>query len=239
MKRNIKLFTTFLFFCLTLSFGGGNAESKGDYGTPYNYASALSPVLRAAYPVVPVSVDKYATPVLDDPETPNAWDITLRISSGAVTVPVDVVLVIDQSSSMKENNRIGEAIKSGKMFVRKMLPKGKDTKDVRVALVSYDHQLHYRSNFTNDADFLCSEIDKLTPIWGTHTQAGLHLARKIMSTSHAPKRYIVLMSDGNATQQYGLKNPTQKDFSGRTGNSNDPNDLVIRGGVRGYLFSFI
>lgn len=231
MKRNIKLFTTFLFFCLTLSFGGGNAESKGDYGTPYNYASALSPVLRAAYPVVPVSVDKYATPVLDDPETPNAWDITLRISSGAVTIPVDVVLVIDQSSSMKENNRIGEAIKSGKMFVRKMLPKGKDTKDVRVALVSYDHQLHYRSNFTNDADFLCSEIDKLTPIWGTHTQAGLHLARKIMSTSHAPKRYIVLMSDGNATQQYGLKNPTQKDFSGRTGNSNDPNDLVIRGGV--------
>lgn len=241
MKRNIKLFTTFLFFCLTLSFGGGNAESKGDYGTPYNYASALSPVLRAAYPVVPVSVDKYATPVSRDKlaqgENPNAWDITLKISSGAVTVPVDVVMVIDQSHSMSRNGRIEAAREAGQQFVRKMLPRGENTQGVRVALVSYDHQVHFRSDFTKDADKLCEEIRKLQPIKGTHTQGGLKMAREIMKKSNAIKKYIVLMSDGNATQQYPLKNPQKSDFMGRTGNSTNPTDILIDAGVKGLVYN--
>lgn len=238
MKRNIKLLTTFLFFCVALSLGG-SAESRGemDTSTTYNYASALvpTPLRRTPPPIVPVEVDKYATPVppnqLQPEENHNAWDITLKISSGAVTVPVDVVMVIDQSSSMKENGRLLAAIKAGKEFVRKMLPKGTATEGVRVALVSYHHQLFKRSDFTKNADFLCSEIDKLTPIWGTHTQGGLHLAREIMKTSTATKKYIVLMSDGNATQQYPLNNPQMSDFIGLTYDNNNPTDLVIRGGV--------
>lgn len=234
MKRNIKLFTTFLFFCVALSFGT-SAESKGkmDYGTDHNYASTLSPfvIKRTPPPIVPVDVDKYAIPVrpeqLKPGENLNAWDITLKITSGAVTIPVDVVMVIDQSSSMRANGRIEAAIKAGKEFVRKMLPKGTATKGVRVALVSYDHEVHYRSNFTTDADFLCAEIDKLKPIWGTHTQAGLYMARKIMASSTATKKYIVLMSDGIATQQYRLVNPQKSDFVGKTGNPNDPTDVLI------------
>lgn len=184
---------------------------------------------------MPVDVDKYAIPVrpeqLKPGENPNAWDITLKITSGAVTVPVDVVMVIDQSSSMRENGRITAAIKAGKEFVRKMLPKGTATEGVRVALVSYDHQIHFRSDFTKDADRLCAEIDKLTPIWGTHTQAGLKMAREIMKNSTATKKYIVLMSDGNATQQYKIKDPKITDFMGKTGDPKDPTDIVINGGV--------
>lgn len=184
---------------------------------------------------MPVDVDKYAIPVrpeqLKPGENPNAWDITLKITSGVVTVPVDVVMVIDQSSSMRENGRIEAAIKAGKEFVRKMLPKGTATEGVRVALVSYDHQIHFRSDFTKDADRLCAEIDKLTPIWGTHTQAGLKMAREIMKNSTATKKYIVLMSDGNATQQYKLKDPKITDFMGKTGDPKDPTDIVINGGV--------
>lgn len=238
MKRNIKLLATSLFFCLALSFGG-SAESKGemDYGTTYNYASALIPAPQRTPPppVVPVEVDKYATPIPPDQlqpgENPNAWDITLKITSGAVTVPVDVVMVIDQSSSMRENGRIDAAKKAGKEFVRKMLPKGTATVGVRVALVSYDHEVHNLSDFTTNADLLCAKIDNLKPIWGTHTQAGLKRAREIMKVSSATKRYIVLLSDGIATQQYKLNNPQMSDFVGKTGNPNDPTDIVINNSV--------
>ncbi|WP_052081907.1 vWA domain-containing protein [Porphyromonas macacae] len=243
MKRYIKFFTVFTAFLLlqtvTLTYGV-NTQENGDRSVGTNgYVQSLAKKPRRQAPlppVVPVTVDKYATPVnkgsLANGENPNAWDITLKISSGAITVPVDVVMVIDQSSSMSKKGRIDAAIKSGQEFVRKMLPKGKATDGVRIALVSYDHQIHRRSDFTKDADLLCSEIRKLEPIWGTHTQAGLKMAREIMKSSTATKKYIILMSDGNATQQFKIKNPQTSDFMGMTGNPKDPTDIVIDGGVK-------
>ena len=191
--------------------------------------------LRASPPVVPVAVDKYAVPVANpmDPENPNAWDVTLKITTKAVTVPVDVVMVIDQSSSMGGQNiaRLKSAIASGQRFVKKMLPKGMATEGVRIALVSYDHEPHRLSDFTKDTAFLCQKIRALTPIWGTHTQGGLKMARNIMATSTAVDKHIILMSDGLATEQYPVKNVTTADFIGETGNANDPIDLVIQGAI--------
>ncbi|WP_161782449.1 Ig-like domain-containing protein [Porphyromonas gulae] len=188
--------------------------------------------LRTPPPVVPVAVDKYAVPVTD-PDNPNAWDVTLKITTEAVTVPVDVVIVIDQSSSMGGQNiaRLKSAIASGQRFVKKMLPKGNATEGVRIALVSYDHEPHFLSDFTKDTAFLCQKIRALTPIWGTHTQGGLKVARNIMATSNAVDKHIILMSDGLATEQYPVKNVTTADFIGKTGNANDPIDLVIQGAI--------
>lgn len=192
-------------------------------------------VLAQTPPVVPVTVDKYAIPVENplDPENPNAWDVTLKITTGKVTVPVDVVMVIDQSSSMGGQNiaRLNSAIKSGQEFVRKMLPKGTATEGMRIALVSYDHEPHQLSGFTTDTALLCQKIRALTPIWGTHTQGGLKMARNIMASSTAVYKHIILMSDGLATEQYPVKNVTTADFIGKTGNSNDPIDLVIQSAV--------
>lgn len=186
-------------------------------------------------PIVPVTVDKYATPVENpnDPDNPNAWDVTLKIHTGAVIVPVDVVMVIDQSSSMGGENieRLRSAIASGQRFVKKMLPMGTSTPGVRIALVSYDHEPHYLSGFTNDTTSLCQKIRALTPVWGTHTQGGLKMARNIMATSTATFKHIILMSDGLATEQYPLNNVSVGDFTGRTGNAADPIDLVIQGAL--------
>ncbi|MDH7903845.1 minor fimbrial subunit Mfa5 [Porphyromonas gingivalis] len=202
---------------------------------PSHRKSFFAENLRASPPVVPVAVDKYAVPVANpmDPENPNAWDVTLKITTKAVTVPVDVVMVIDQSSSMGGQNiaRLKSAIASGQRFVKKMLPKGMATEGVRIALVSYDHEPHRLSDFTKDTAFLCQKIRALTPIWGTHTQGGLKMARNIMATSTAVDKHIILMSDGLATEQYPVKNVTTADFIGKTGNANDPIDLVIQGAI--------
>ncbi len=202
---------------------------------PSHRKSFFAENLRASPPVVPVAVDKYAVPVANpmDPENPNAWDVTLKITTKAVTVPVDVVMVIDQSSSMGGQNiaRLKSAIASGQRFVKKMLPKGMATEGVRIALVSYDHEPHRLSDFTKDTAFLCQKIRALTPIWGTHTQGGLKMARNIMATSTAVDKHIILMSDGLATEQYPVKNVTTADFIGETGNANDPIDLVIQGAI--------
>ncbi|ATR90434.1 VWA domain-containing protein [Porphyromonas gingivalis] len=202
---------------------------------PSHRKSFFAENLRASPPVVPVAVDKYAVPVANpmDPENPNAWDVTLKITTKAVTVPVDVVMVIDQSSSMGGQNiaRLKSAIASGQRFVKKMLPKGMATEGVRIALVSYDHEPHRLSDFTKDTAFLCQKIRALTPIWGTHTQGGVKMARNIMATSTAVDKHIILMSDGLATEQYPVKNVTTADFIGETGNANDPIDLVIQGAI--------
>ncbi len=221
----------------TLTTVSGSTPSGGNVGISWQQpvGNAYFAYKEGLPPVVPVTVDKYATPVENplDPENPNAWDVTLKITTGKVTVPVDVVMVIDQSSSMGGDNiaRLKSAIKSGQEFVRKMLPKGTATEGVRIALVSYDHEPHKLSDFTTDTAFLCQKIRALTPIWGTHTQGGLKMARNIMASSTAVYKHIILMSDGLATEQYPVKNVTTADFIGKTGNSNDPIDLVIQSAV--------
>lgn len=209
------------------------AADEGNIGN--KNCRVVSPVAQVVFfdqPVVPVTVDKYATPVENplDPENPNAWDVTLKISTGAVNIPVDVVMVIDQSSSMGGANiaRLKSAIKSGQEFVRRMLPKGTATPDVRIALVSYDHEPHKLSDFTKDTTLLCQKIRQLTPVWGTHTQGGLKMARNIMASSNAVYKHIILMSDGLATEQYPIKNVTTADFTGKTGVNDDPIDLVFQ-----------
>ncbi|PVZ04546.1 von Willebrand factor type A domain-containing protein, partial [Porphyromonas loveana] len=221
----------------TLTTVNGSNPSGGEVGISWKkpVGNAYFAYKEGLPPVVPVTVDKFATPVDNplDPQNPNAWDVTLKITTGKVTVPVDVVIVIDQSSSMGGANiaRLKSAIKSGQEFVRKMLPKGMATEGVRIALVSYDHEPHQLSGFTTDTAFLCQKIRALTPIWGTHTQGGLKMARDIMASSTAVYKHIILMSDGLATEQYPIKNITTNDFIGMTGNANDPIDMVIQNAI--------
>lgn len=162
-------------------------------------------------PVVPVEVKKYASPV-PNPEAldnPNAWDVTLRVETGNATPEkADIVLVLDTSGSMGESggDRIKYATIAAKEFIRKMLPSGLNTENVRVALVFFAKRATVVSDFTKDIYALSSEIDNIYPTGATNTQDGIYQARKLLENSSAPQKHIVLLADGEANIQYLLKN---------------------------------
>ncbi len=170
-------------------------------------------------PVVPVVVNKSATPVLN-PSTltnPNAWDITLRVETGdAKPENADIVLVFDKSGSMKKDpDRIWYAKEAAKSFIKKMLPEGKKTENVQVALVTFSNEAHVKSNFTKDDKRLTDLISDIHPDGATNSQDGLHKARELLRTSSAHQKHIVFLSDGEANIQYYLK-------------SQDPNLFIAR-----------
>lgn len=166
-------------------------------------------------PVVPVEVKKYAKPV-SNPEAldnPNAWDITLRVETGtARPEDADVVLIMDVSGSMKKDDRLWHAQEAAISFIRKLLPQGVNTENVRVALVSFSDEAYVVSSFTKDVSRLVDNVWTLQASGATNTQAGVHQARVLLNNSHAPQKHIVLLADGEANIQYGLRYKDPRHF---------------------------
>ncbi len=186
--------------------------------------SALDPV--------EVDIDKNAVPALDaqGKRIFNTWDLTLTVKTGEGVifeqVPTDVVLVMDVSSSMEDNNRLTKAKEAAISFVNQMLPDGTATQNMRIALVSYHKQVEVQQSFTNDPDLLIGKINGLTTTNGTFTQGGLHEARMLLQSSTASNKHIVLLTDGVAREQYPIQYPNTHHFKGKnTGNALI--DLVI------------
>lgn len=159
-------------------------------------------------PIVPVVVKKYADPVLSPGalDNPNAWDVTLQVETGNATPEkADIVLVLDASASMEKENRLYYAKVAAKAFIKKMLPDGVNTENVRVALVTFYEEVQVLSNFTKDASRLESLIDRQIRLGNsTNIQGAVHQARRLLENSSASQKHIVLLSDGEANVQYPL-----------------------------------
>lgn len=180
-------------------------------------------------PVVPVAVKKYASPVSNPGalDNPNAWDVTLRVETGtAKPEDADVVLVMDVSGSMEKDDRLRYAQEAAISFIRKLLPQGLNTENVRVALVSFSDEAHVVSPFTKDVDRLVARVWNLQASGATNTQDGVHQARVLLNASHAPQKHIVLLADGEANIQYRLSSENPSHFVNR--GAGDPLVDLIR-----------
>ena len=137
----------------------------------------------------------------------NTFEVKLRIEAKDEENTNDIVLVIDTSGSMKDNDRMENAKIAAKKFVEQLL-NDKHPK-TRIALVTFSEGASLETNFTNyeNRDDLIDEIDKLEAEGGTFTQAGLNEARDQLNKSKARYKNIVLLSDGVPTYGYEIKNP--------------------------------
>ncbi|WP_054955720.1 S-layer homology domain-containing protein [Paenibacillus dakarensis] len=155
-----------------------------------------------------IALDKTATKVEG---TDNEWEITLT-AEGAnhnIGVASDVVLVMDKSGSMQDNDKFEKAQEAAKLLVNKLLAEGSQS---RVALVTFDSEAGVANSDSPfyGADQLDGIIQKLNtikrPNGGTNIQEGIYAARTILSQSSSENKVIVLLSDGAPTYSFPASN---------------------------------
>ncbi len=155
-----------------------------------------------------LSIKKSASPSGVD----KIWDMELQLTGKDIVQKTDVVLVIDRSGSMGENQKLANAKIAAKNFVSTLIPESGEG-NIRIAVVSYAGNASINQALTNNTSDLNAAIDNMNAGGGTHTQAGIRQARIILNGSNANNKVIVLLSDGEPTYSYdvqdGYKNHTQ------------------------------
>src|SRR5574340_640657 len=106
--------------------------------------------------------------------------------------PIDVVLLMDTSGSMK-GRPLSDSKAAAHRFVESMQPSD------RIAIVAFSSEPVVLQEFTSDRAALSAAIDGLTASGETALYDGLVRAAAL-SASAVPERYIVALSDGGDTQ---------------------------------------
>ena len=134
------------------------------------------------------------------------YEITLTIQGKNYKSTSDVVLVIDNSNSMYEKDRMKNTKTAAKAFADKLLTENSST---RIAVVVYNlKETHTGFYDYTTKDDLKAYIDAISVInsndGGTFTQLGIHTARQILKSaaSTGKTKHIVLLSDGEPTKSY-------------------------------------
>ncbi|WP_341828823.1 VWA domain-containing protein [Trueperella pyogenes] len=167
-----------------------------------------APVIGQDHPKVPGEVKLFKTAKPVDGMV-NTWDITLRAEVKDNSKKSDIVLVGDRSGSMKDDERMAKAKAAAEKFVDSLLASQTDKGTTRIALVSFAEDARTDVELTNDASKLKGAIEKLEADGATFTQGGIKLAREMLEKSKANFKHIVLLSDGEPTKSYALKDPTK------------------------------
>lgn len=133
-------------------------------------------------------------------------DVTIRLKGDGYAMrpdPIDVVLVIDRSGSMKwdieqdsgrSNERMNAAKAAASTFIDQMDP----DRD-RVGLVSFSSDARLDASLTNDKATLESKIDGLTPTGATNMREAFYKAISHLDNNGRPEavKAVILMSDGD------------------------------------------
>lgn len=180
--------------------------AKGSLGSALALLSGARMMTRNTEGLAPgeVRTSKTATPVSG---MVNTWDITVRVEGrdDEQVETTDIVLVIDRSGSMSDNNRMTNAKNAAITFINTMIP---NDPNLRIAIVSYssDYQgaklVEVDKEFTDDINELTNAVNSLTALGGTHTQAGILQGQELLTGSDADNKHMVLLSDGEPTYSY-------------------------------------
>jgi tight adherence protein C len=108
--------------------------------------------------------------------------------------PASVVLTLDVSGSMADENRLPQAREAAKGFLNQMR-----TND-RVGLVSFSNEVTVRSGFTTDRRQTAKVIDGLTPGGDTRLYDALIRAVGQAAATPGETRAVVLLTDGEDTR---------------------------------------
>lgn len=141
--------------------------------------------------------------------------ITLSVKGDSNTSterePIDVVLVVDVSNSMKESagnrqTRMQAAHNAAAALAEELLDENNaklpDAQQTRIAVVEFGTHVLSNTNFTTSAQTVSNEV-RTTPAdgnnGGTNWEAGLAAANAKSTGRKGAKKYIVFLTDGNPT----------------------------------------
>lgn len=119
-------------------------------------------------------------------------------STVTTATPADIVLVMDKSGSMNENDRDANAQKAAKDLAKKLLATENSTdQQVRMAVVTFNKNATLEQDFTTFASRIESAVSQ-TPGGGTNWEDALKQANDLRGRSGV-KKHIIFLSDGNPT----------------------------------------
>ena len=122
-------------------------------------------------------------------------------STVTTATPADIVLVMDKSGSMNENNRDANAQKAVKDLAKKLLT-GTNSKlppeqQVQMAVVTFSTEASLKQKFTTNVSEINNAV-RGNPDGGTNWEAALKQANDLQGRSGV-KKHIIFLSDGNPT----------------------------------------
>jgi VWFA-related protein len=109
--------------------------------------------------------------------------------------PTTVVLVVDRSGSMKEENRIGGLKRAVASFLEG-LPEGS-----RVAVIAFGFNVDLICPFTDDFDRVQASVDRLVPIGATRYYDAVAAALELIGRESG-RRAVLALTDGEDTSSY-------------------------------------
>lgn len=122
-------------------------------------------------------------------------------STVTTATPADIVLVMDKSGSMNEDNRDANAQKAAKALAKKLLTDENSTlsddQQVQMAVVTFSTNASLKQNFTTDVSEINNAV-KGNPKGGTNWEAALKQANDLQGRPGV-KKHIIFLSDGNPT----------------------------------------
>ncbi|EGP5688871.1 SpaA isopeptide-forming pilin-related protein [Enterococcus faecium] len=144
--------------------------------------------------------------------TPGLFDVYLNARGNVQKdiTPLDLVLVVDWSGSMNDNNRIGEVKIGVDRFVDTLADSG-ITDKINMGYVGYSSDGYNYSNGTvqmGPFNSVKNQVKTITPSrtnGGTFTQKGLRDAGDMLSVPNGHKKVIVLLTDGVPTFSYKVQ----------------------------------
>lgn len=122
-------------------------------------------------------------------------------STVTTATPADIVLVMDKSGSMKEDNRDTNARNAVETLANKLLT-DKNSKlptdqQVQMAVVTFSTNAAIKQNFTTDVSRINSVVEG-NPEGGTNWEAALKQANDLQGRPGV-KKHIIFLSDGDPT----------------------------------------
>ena len=151
------------------------------------------------------------TLVSNEPDADGNYTIKLTVQGNPVTQNVrpnaDVVLVVDCSGSMKDNNRMSTAKKAGKKFADGILTGNSDNKMAVIGFSSQDYSILWgwtgnaikvETPLVENKSTITNAIDRMTAGGGTDYTAALTKAKQLLDGRQDKTRpgYVVFISDG-------------------------------------------
>ena len=144
--------------------------------------------------------------------TPGLFDVYLNARGNVQKdiTPLDLVLVVDWSGSMNDNNRIGEVKIGVDRFVDTLADSG-ITDKINMGYVGYSSEGYSYSNGAvqmGSFDSVKNQVKSITPSrtnGGTFTQKALRDAGNMLSVPNGHKKVIVLLTDGVPTFSYEVQ----------------------------------
>lgn len=105
--------------------------------------------------------------------------------------PVDVMLVIDRSGSMNDDDKLADAKSAASTFVGAV-----DFSQDEVGLTSFNQAATLNLGLTNDETALNTAINGLTATGQTNIGDGLKVGRQELVANGGPTKALILLSDG-------------------------------------------